>query len=110
VFFGGIALVIVRFALGLSFAAPLALLILIFMLGALKALLRLRAVRHAMALDAGNTFRSTLVHVTFWPLASVLYLYNAIVALFSKTIQWRGMTYQLKSPTETVIMRNENSE
>ena len=110
VFFGGIALVITRAALGLSYAVPLALLVLIFTLGALKALLRLRAVGSTVGLHAGSTFRPALMHLTLWPLASVLHLYNAIAALCSRTIHWRGITYELKSPTETVMIRNEKQQ
>lgn len=106
VFFGGIAIVIARATLGLSYAIPLILLCLIFTLGTMKALLRLHAVRIALGLYADRLRKSTLIHLTFWPLASALYLYNAISAAFSKRIHWRGITYELKSPTETVIMRN----
>jgi hypothetical protein len=45
-----------------------------------------------------------------WPLASALYLYNAVAAAVSRRITWRGITYQLKSPDETVIIRRENEE
>jgi hypothetical protein len=45
-----------------------------------------------------------LAQVTLWPLASVLYLYNGLAAAVSRRITWRGITYELKSPTETVIL------
>ncbi len=44
-------------------------------------------------------------HLLLWPLASALYLFNAVVAAFSRRIEWRGITYELKSPTEAVIIR-----
>jgi hypothetical protein len=37
----------------------------------------------------------------------LLYLYNAIVAGFSRRITWRGITYELKSPTEAVIISRD---
>jgi hypothetical protein len=40
-----------------------------------------------------------------WPLASALFLVNAIAAIGSRRIEWRGITYELKSPTEAVIIR-----
>lgn len=107
VFFGGIALVITRAALGLSYWLPLTLLMLIFILGAGKAALRLRAVRLPLKAYDAELTKGALAHLTLWPLASALYLYNALCALFSRRIRWRGITYELKSPTETVIMSKQ---
>lgn len=110
VFYGGLALVGVRAALGHAFQWPLALLCLIYMLGMWKAFFRLRAVSlvlehsHA-ALRAGAT-----AHLFLWPLASLLYVYNSLSALFSRRITWRGITYELKSPHETVIISGVPTE
>jgi hypothetical protein len=49
--------------------------------------------------------RDRLAHLFLWPLASVIYLYNALSALLSRRINWRGITYELKSPKETVIIK-----
>jgi hypothetical protein len=46
-------------------------------------------------------------HIFLWPFASLLYLYNAVVAGFSRRIKWRGITYELKSPNEAVIISRE---
>jgi ceramide glucosyltransferase len=104
VFFGGIALVITRALLGLPFAPPLVLLLIIFALGAMKSHLRRRAVAQVITEPRMSFFGTTLAHLTLWPLASVLYLYNALAAAVSRQITWRGITYELKSPTETVIL------
>ncbi len=104
---GGIAVIVWRAAIGLSFATPLFLLLLIFALGAMKSHLRLRAVSIAISDRRLLSLSTTLAHATLWPLASLLYLYNALAAAFSRRIEWRGITYELKSPTETVIIRGE---
>ena len=104
VFYGGIALAAARAALGLPFAAPLALVLTLYALGTLKALLRWRAVRLALAQFGAELRRDAPAHLLLWPLASALYLYNALAALFSRRIVWRGITYELKSPHETVII------
>ena len=52
--------------------------------------------------------RDLIAHVLLWPFASLLYLYNAIVAGFSRRIKWRGITYELKSPTEAVIISRDS--
>ena len=106
-FFGGIALVIVRAALGLSVVAPLMLLAIIFMLGAAKAWIRVRAVRIALANYGPHLRSSLLAHLLLWPFASALFLHNALAAAFSRRINWRGITYELKSPTEAVIISRE---
>ncbi len=105
-FFGGIALVAARAMMGLSFATPLILLLVIFALGAMKSYLRLRAVRLVIADQRLRSGATTLAHLTLWPMASLLFLGNALAAI-SRRITWRGITYELKSPTETVIIRRE---
>jgi hypothetical protein len=46
-------------------------------------------------------------HLLLWPFASALYLYNALAAAFSRRIKWRGITYELKSASEAVIISRE---
>ncbi|MEP6635527.1 MAG: glycosyltransferase [Acidobacteriota bacterium] len=107
VFFGGIVLVVARVALGLPIGIELALLGLIFLLGAAKAYIRFRAVGIPLA-AYGEPFRRGLwAHLLLWPVASALYLYNAFASAFSRRIEWRGITYELKSPTEAVIIARE---
>ena len=106
-FFGGISLIAGRAAMGRSFATPLILLLVIFALGMMKSYLRLRAVRLVIADRRLRSFTTTLAHLTLWPLASLLFLWNALAAI-SRRITWRGITYELKSSTETVIIRRES--
>jgi cellulose synthase/poly-beta-1,6-N-acetylglucosamine synthase-like glycosyltransferase len=107
VFFGGAGLVIARALLGLSFATPLVLLLVIFALGSMKSHFRLRAVSQVIPDERLRSVGTALAHLMLWPLASVLYLYNGLVAAVSRRITWRGITYELKSPTETVILSRE---
>lgn len=104
VFFGGTVLVITRALMGLSFATPLVLLLAMFALGAMKSHLRLRAVSQVIPHAQLRSFGTILGHLTLWPLASLLYLYNSLAAAISRRITWRGITYELKSSTETVIL------
>ena len=104
-FFGGLVLLILQILKILSptFLTPFVLLI-IFTLGAAKSLIRFRAVStilHTSTLDL-------IAHVLLWPFASLLYLYNAIAAGFSRRIKWRGITYELKSPREAVIISRDS--
>ena len=95
VFFGGFILLI----LSKSILLPVVLAVL-FALGAAKSIIRWRAINIPMRRDLA-------AHIFLWPFASLLYLYNAIVAGFSRRIKWRGITYELKSPTEAVIISRE---
>jgi cellulose synthase/poly-beta-1,6-N-acetylglucosamine synthase-like glycosyltransferase len=104
VFFGGILLLSLQI---LSGVLPLLVLLLIFLLGATKAFVRWRAVRIPLAAYRSMMNRDLPAHLFLWPIASLLYLYNAIVAGFSKRINWRGITYDLKSPSEAVIISRE---
>jgi ceramide glucosyltransferase len=105
VFFGGLILVIARAAQGLSFAVPLLLLFIIYALGALKSYIRLRALSEPLADYHKQLFAGVPAHVLLWPVASALFLINAIAAACSRRIEWRGITYELKSATEAVIIR-----
>ena|SRR5918911_766737 len=109
IFFGGIVLAITRAALGLSFVLPLAFVLAIYALGTAKAFLRWRAINLPLAEYREELRRGALSHLFLWPLASALYLYNALAALLSRKIKWRGITYELKSPHETVIIRSQES-
>jgi cellulose synthase/poly-beta-1,6-N-acetylglucosamine synthase-like glycosyltransferase len=104
VFYGGIAVSITHALRGQSFALPLAFVATVFILGALKAHLRLRAVSRVLARE-GVRLRGSerAAHLTLWALTAALFLYNALAAAFSRRITWRGIGYELKSPTETVL-------
>jgi cellulose synthase/poly-beta-1,6-N-acetylglucosamine synthase-like glycosyltransferase len=104
VFFGGLGLVAVRAVQGHFHGVALALLATIFFLGAAKAYVRLRAVGIPLARYRKQLRRSLAAHLLLWPLASLLYLINALAAALSRRIEWRGITYELKSPSEAVII------
>jgi cellulose synthase/poly-beta-1,6-N-acetylglucosamine synthase-like glycosyltransferase len=107
IFFGGLALVIARGIIGLSYLAPLVMVLLIYVLGAAKSYIRLRAVSTALRDCQKQLMKSFPAHIVLWPVASLLFLINAIAAVGSRRISWRGITYDLKSPTEAVIIARE---
>jgi ceramide glucosyltransferase len=99
-FFGGLILIGVHPRSSAAYIFPL----IIFTLGATKSFIRFRAV--SIVLQTSR--RDLVAHILLWPFASLLYLYNAIAAGFSRRIKWRGITYELKSPTEAVIISRES--
>ncbi len=68
-----------------------------------KAWLRLRAV----TLVIPTATRQTLSQLTLWLLAPAVFLINCICALFSRTIDWRGVRYRLISPTQTERLKSD---
>jgi hypothetical protein len=82
-------------------------LLLIFALGVAKAYVRLRAVATLHADQTRQVWQSLPAHLFLWPISSALYLLNALTAACSRRIKWRGITYDLKSPTEAVIIARE---
>ena len=107
VFFGGILLLIVRIALGLPYVVLLLVLCFLFALGSIKSFIRWRVINIPLARYRKELVRDLPAHLLLWPVASLLYLYNATVAGFSRRINWRGITYELKSPTEAVIISRD---
>jgi ceramide glucosyltransferase len=108
-FFGGLALVCARAALGLTYAWPLALLAIIYVLGVWKAWLRWQAVKLVLTGQKSLLRRDAFAQLFLWPLATLIFLYNALAAGFSRRITWRGITYELRSPTETVITHSQSA-
>ena len=110
VFFGGLILSVTRAALGLPYRTTLLFVVAIYCLGAAKAALRLYAVSLPLSAHGTQLRRSLPFHLLLWPLTAALYLYNALAALRSQRITWRGITYELKSKTETAIIHQPESD
>ncbi|MFN6963571.1 MAG: glycosyltransferase [Pyrinomonadaceae bacterium] len=70
-----------------------------------KSWLRLAAVKLVLGGRCERELRvQNLTQNTLWLLSPPLFLLNAFAALVSRRMTWRGITYELKSPTETVII------
>jgi hypothetical protein len=53
----------------------------------------------------GRLHAGVWAHLLLWPVTAAVFLYNALAAALSRRIVWRGIGYELKSPTETEIIR-----
>jgi ceramide glucosyltransferase len=107
VFFGGLLLLTMRALSGKSVAPAVIMLAIILVLGAAKSWVRLRAVELALDPYRQRPPLGLPAHLLLWPFASGLFLYNALAASWSRRIKWRGLSYELKSPTEAVIIARE---
>lgn len=69
-----------------------------------KSWLRLVAVKLALPDYDAELKLQFWPHITLWLFTPSLFLYNSLAAAFSRRLKWRGISYELKSPTETVII------
>lgn len=74
-----------------------------------KSWLRLNAVKLVLKDYKKELDRQFWTQNTLWIFSPALFFYNCVCALLSRKILWRGIVYELKSPTETVII-NSNAE
>lgn len=103
VFVWGTALIIYRLFYGGQIwpAAAALLFISAFSIG--KSVLRLKAVKLVLKDQRAELERQSWTQDTLWILSPALFFLNAAAAWVSRKIIWRGITYELKSPSETVI-------
>ena len=87
----------------------LATLILVTVFSTGKAWLRLNAVRLVLPQHETALKRQFWTQNTLWLIAPSLFLYNSLAAWASRRMIWRGITYELKSPTETVIIARDDA-
>jgi len=88
----------------IPFYAAFATLLIVMACGTGKAWLRLNAAKlvltdHRKALEKQFWTQNTL-----WLFTPAIFLYNSLAAGLSRRMTWRGTVYELKSPTETVII------
>jgi ceramide glucosyltransferase len=110
VFFGGLMLAVARTFLPLPNTLLLIALLSIYALGTAKAYVRLKAVAIPLSTYRKQLSKTLPAHLLLWPVASLLYLWNAVVAACSRRIKWRGITYELKSATEAVIIARQSEK
>ncbi len=101
-FWGGFALLFL--VSGWHFWVTLVFVISCYISGAAKAWLRLEAVKLVLDTYQVELKRQLFWQTTIWTISPILFLYNNIRAMISKTIIWRGIKYKLKSAEETVII------
>jgi ceramide glucosyltransferase len=101
-------ILILFFASGWHFLLTLAFLLIIFALGAAKARLRLNAVKLVLKDYENQLNRSFVWQTTLWTITPILFFYNDFAALLSRKIVWRGIGYEMISPTETRVVNQSN--
>ncbi|MGI8640840.1 MAG: glycosyltransferase [Pyrinomonadaceae bacterium] len=99
--------ILLFFLSGWQFWLTLTFLSVIFALGTAKAWIRLKAVKLILKNYEKELNESFLWQATLWVITPAVYFYNCLCAFFSNQIRWRGITYKLKSPTDTVVLPSD---
>jgi cellulose synthase/poly-beta-1,6-N-acetylglucosamine synthase-like glycosyltransferase len=102
VFWSGILLLF--FLSGWHFWLTVTFEIVIFLLGAGKAWLRLAAVKSVLTDFEKELNRQFVWQITLWTITPALYFYNCFRALLSRKIIWRGIEYRMRSADSTEIL------
>lgn len=105
-----INIVLLFFLVGWQFCLALIFLSVIIILGVAKARIRLEAVKLVLQNYEKELNQSILWQLTLWLITPAVYFYNCLRAFFSNQIRWRGITYEMKSPRETVILQSDSDE
>lgn len=76
----------------------------VYLLGCLKGGLRLKAVTLLFKEEALQMRSYRWAYIFWGPLASLLSLLGMVRALFTRTIEWRGIRYRMIAPNRTVVI------
>lgn len=104
VFFGAISYVVTGALRGRKVWPPLIAIALIYLLGSMKGALRLMAASDVLTAARKEVLRLWWMFCLLWPIVSILFLYNFLKSATTRRITWRGVRYEMRSPTETVVI------
>jgi cellulose synthase/poly-beta-1,6-N-acetylglucosamine synthase-like glycosyltransferase len=98
VFFGGLACLPWLSGLALTLLAA------IYLLGSAKGALRLDAARRMIPKARDEIARTWWAFCLLWPIVSLIFAYNFLRSITTRRIIWRGVAYELRSPSETEVI------
>ena len=103
-FWGGLILAVARSKPVLEWLLPA-----IFLAGVASAAIRKvvagRVLTRHLDQEAGRSPYWTWLGVIVSPVVSLLYLYNLAASAWTRRITWRGIGYEMVSPSETLVRR-----
>jgi cellulose synthase/poly-beta-1,6-N-acetylglucosamine synthase-like glycosyltransferase len=74
-----------------------------------KSRLRLNAVKLVLKDYENELKKQFWTQNTLWIFSPALFFYNSVCALFSRKINWRGLRYELVSPSETRVTKENTT-
>ena len=93
-----------------AFGASLAALLLVSVFSTGKSWLRLNAVKMVLEDYAPALRKQFWTQNSLWIFSPALFFYNSFCALVSRKIVWRGIGYELVSPAETIITKENTTD
>jgi ceramide glucosyltransferase len=105
VFFGGLIFASLNAALGKSSFMMFTMLALIYIFGSAKGVLRLLAAREMLPQAKREITNLWWMYCLLWILVSLVYLFNFFKSATTRRILWRNVLYEMRSPTETIVIR-----
>jgi ceramide glucosyltransferase len=104
-FFGGLIFAAMQMATAKPSLLMFSLLAIIYLLGSAKGVLRLLAAREMLPQAKSEITSLWWIYCLLWVLVSPLYLFNFIQSATTRRILWRGVLYEMRSPEETIVIR-----
>ena len=87
-----------------------ALLILVQLLGIVKGLIRLRVAQSCFPREESSLLRHGSAYWRLSPLVPWIMLFNFVTAALTRRIEWSGVHYDLRSPTEVVVLNRPRDD
>ncbi|MCS6818064.1 MAG: glycosyltransferase [Blastocatellia bacterium] len=103
-FFWSGARAIAQFASKGEATEPVLAFLAIYVPGVLKAMVRTYAIERILTAYREQLRPYRAAHWFLYPLASMLFFYNCLIAAFSRRISWRGIRYELRAPDHTIVL------
>lgn len=75
----------------------------VLLLGAVSGWIRVLVAARLIEADRKRIFKQAWAHALLSPVASILYLCNLIASIWSSRIIWRGIGYEMVSPSQTKV-------
>lgn len=104
-FFGGLIFASLNAMSGNPAFLMFTMLALIYLFGSSKGIFRLLAAREMLPQAKREITRLWWIYCLLWVLVSLVYLFNFLKSATTHRILWRGVLYEMHSPTETIIIR-----
>jgi ceramide glucosyltransferase len=105
VFFGGLIFASLNAVSSQFSLMAFTMLALIYALGSAKGILRLVAAREMLPQARREITALWWMYCLLWILVSLVYLFNFLKSAMTRRILWRGVLYEMGSPTETTVIR-----
>ncbi len=88
-----------------EWAAAAAAIVLVSVFSVAKALIRIEAIGLVLPHYRRELNRQAISHSILWAITPAIFLMNSLAALFSRRIKWRGIEYEMISPTKTQVIQ-----